>query len=152
MPVAPLRLIRRCFEFAPQEASVDVPAATRGIYVLYRRRRPLRGDDAGRRFDVVYIGLANTSVRRRLRDHIRHKGDEWTHFSVYEVWDNIRQDEIVELEGLFRHIYRFDAHANRLNLAKGYKQLGLVRRQAAQEGWMDEAPSDLPRSRRRRRN
>jgi hypothetical protein len=151
MPVAPLRLIRRCFEFAPQEAYVKVPPATRGIYVLYRRRRPLRRDDHGGRFDVVYIGLANVGVRRRLQSHVRQKGDEWTHFSVYEVWDNIRQDEIAELEGLFRHIYRFDAHANRLNLAKSYQQLGQVRRQAAQEGWMDEVSSDLPRSRRRRR-
>jgi hypothetical protein len=148
MPVAPLRLIRRCFEFAPQEVYVQVPASTRGIYVLYRRRRPLPRDDAGRRFDVVYIGLANVSVRRRLRNHIHHKGDEWTHFSVYEVWDNIRQDEIVELEGLFRHIYRFDAHANRLNLAKSYNKLGQVRRQAVQEGWMDDVPSDLPSRRR----
>ena len=92
---------------------------TRGIYVLYRRRRP-RGDHRTRRFDVVYIGPANVSVRRRLQSHVRQKGDEWTHFSLYEVWDNIRQDEIAELEGLFRHIYRFDFHANRLNIAKSY--------------------------------
>ena len=149
MPVAPLRLIRRSFEFAPQEEYSKVPVGTRGIYVLYRRRRPRRGDDHGaRRFDVVYIGLANVGVRRRLRSHVRQKGDEWTHFSVYEVWDNIRQDEIAELEGLFRHIYRFDAHANRLNLAKSYQQLRHVRRQAAQDGWMDGVPSDLPSRRR----
>ena len=39
MPVAPLRLIRRCFEFAPQDEYWTVPSETRGIYVLYRRRR-----------------------------------------------------------------------------------------------------------------
>jgi len=39
MPVAPLRLIRRCFEFARQEEYWTVPPETRGIYVLYRRRR-----------------------------------------------------------------------------------------------------------------
>jgi len=44
-----------------------------------------------------YIGLADRSVRRRLQNHISHKGSEWTHFSVYEVWDNIRRDEIAEL-------------------------------------------------------
>lgn len=132
MPVAPLRLIRRSFEFAPQEEYLTVPPGTRGIYVLYRRRRSPRGSgQSGRRFDVVYIGLADVSVRRRLRNHVSHKGSEWTHFSVYEVWDNIRHDEIAELEGVLRHIYRFDFHANRLNLAKGYNKLGNVRRQAA---------------------
>jgi hypothetical protein len=91
MPVAPLRLIRRCFEFAPQDEYLMVPSATRGIYVLYRRRRSPRGSSqTGRRFDVVYIGLADVSVRRRLRAHKRRKGSEWTHFSVFEVWDNIR--------------------------------------------------------------
>jgi hypothetical protein len=150
MPVAPLRLIRRCFEFAPQDEYLIVPPATRGIYVLYRRRRSPRGSSqTGRRFDVVYIGLADVSVRRRLRAHIRRKGSEWTHFSVFEVWDNIRQDEIAELEGLLRHIYRFDFHANRLNLAKGYNKLGDVRRQAAREGWMEDATSDMPSQRSR---
>jgi hypothetical protein len=146
MPVAPLRLIRRCFEFAPQVEYLSVPPGTRGIYVLYRRRRTRRDDNQKpRRFDVVYIGLANVSVRRRIRSHVRQKGEEWTHFSVYEVWDNIRQDEIAELEGLLRHIYRFDFHANRLNIAKSYSQLREVRRQAAEEGWMEDASSDLSR-------
>jgi hypothetical protein len=149
MPVAPLRLIRRSFEFAPQQEYLSVPLETRGIYVLYRRRRLPRDSSQSGRFDVVYIGLADRSVRRRLQNHIRHKGSEWTHFSVYEVWDNIRRDEIAELEGILRHIYRFDFHANRLNLAKGYKKLGDVRRQAARERWMQEATSDMPRQRSR---
>ena len=89
------------------------------------------------------------NVRRRLRAHVRHKGSEWTHFSVYEVWDNIRQDEIKELEGLLRQIYRFDFNANRLNLAKGFNKLGDVRRQAAQEGWMEDTTSDRPPQRSR---
>ena len=145
MPVAPLRLIRRCFEFAPQGEYGKVPRETRGIYVLYRRRRSPRGSgQTGRRFDVVYIGLADVSVRRRLQAHVNQKKGEWTHFSVYEVWDNIRQDEIKELEGLLRHIYRFDFNANRLNLAKGFNKLGDVRRQAAREGWMEGTTSDKP--------
>jgi hypothetical protein len=148
VPVAQLRLIRRCFEFAPQEDYLTVPPGTRGIYVLYRRRRLRGGAEHGaHRFDVVYIGLANVGVRRRLLSHVRQKGGEWTHFSVYEVWDNIRQDEIAELEGLFRHIYRFDSHANRLNIAKSYQRLRRVRREAAEEGWMGEAaPGDTARA------
>jgi hypothetical protein len=146
VPVAPLRLVRRCFEFAPKSDVLKVPPGTRGIYVLYRA-----GRSAGtRHFDVVYIGLASEGaggIRRRLRAHTRLKAGEWTHFSVYEVWDNIRHDEIVELEGLFRHIYRFDSHANRLNAAKSYRELGRVRRQSAAEGWMEGASAELPRRR-----
>jgi hypothetical protein len=149
MPVAPLRLVRRCFEFAPQKDYVKVPAGTRGVYVLYRRRRSRRQTDGGGlNFEVVYIGLSASGIRRRLRNHVRQKSREWTHFSVYEVWENIRQDEIAELEGLFRHIYRFDSHANKLNVAKSFQQLRRIRQQAATEGWMIDASSDLPGRRR----
>jgi hypothetical protein len=79
-------------------------------------------------------GLYRTRRRERPKassESRQPQGSEWTHFSVYEVWDNIRHDEIAELEGVLRHIYCFDSHANRLNLAKGYNKLGNVRRQAA---------------------
>jgi hypothetical protein len=149
MPTADLRLVRRCFEFAPQDEYIQVPARTRGIYVLYRQGRPGKGATTSRRrYDVVYVGLSDSGIRSRLRRHVQSKGGEWTHFSVYEVWDNIRPDEIRELEGLFRHIYRFDLHANKLNVARGYKKLNSVRREAAQEGWMKGTSSGLRRQRR----
>ena len=150
MPTTPLRLIRRCFEFAPQADVDDVPTGMRGMYVLYRRYRTRSTADRGKgRFDVVYVGMAREGgggVRRRLRDHRSKRAAEWTHFSVFEVHDNIRNDEVEELEGLFRHIYRFDGRANRLNVARGYLALDRVRRVSeAEEGWMDEARSALPR-------
>ena len=150
MPIAPLRLVRRCVEFAPKDELGLVPRGTRGIYVLYRRRRVPRGaGNQPNRFDVVYIGLAagaRGGIRSRLASHRRNKGDEWTHFSVYEVWDNVRQDEIAELEGLFRHIYRFDLHANKLNVARSYKKLTMVRRATTREpDWMDGVTFDVQR-------
>jgi len=60
--------------------------------------------------------------------HRRRKGSLWTHFSVFEVWDNIRDDEVKELEGLFRHIYRHDGRASKLNLQRGFKLLRKVRK------------------------
>ena len=42
------------------------------------------------------------------------------------VWDNIREEEILELEGLFRHIYRKDARANKLNKQRGFAKLKRV--------------------------
>jgi len=58
-----------------------------------------------------------------MAKHVKTKGDYWSHFSFYEVWDNISDDEIVELEGLFRKIYRYDSKANALNAQKGFKKL-----------------------------
>ena len=154
MPVAPLRLVHRCFELAPKRDVVEVPFSTRGVYVLYRMRHTRSRSNPGVRFDVVYIGLAggDRGIRGRLRQHIRTKGDEWTHFSVFEVWDNIRNDEIRELEGLFRHIYRFDTHANKLNVAKSYAALTTVRKRAkAAKDWMTDAESALPKRKPSRR-
>ena len=72
-----------------------------------------------------------SGIKGRLRQHDKRKHDLWTHFSVFEVWDNIREDEIEELEGLFRHLFRFDAKANRLNKQKGYKKLNRIKRETA---------------------
>lgn len=124
MPVSELRVIQRCAEFCPQETINFVPTNTRGIYVLFNKRPK-------NKFDVVYIGMARglkTGIRGRLNSHKKRIGDSWTHFSVFEVWDNISESEIEELEGLFRHIYRRDSKANRLNLQRGFKKLGKVRR------------------------
>ena len=129
MPVSDLRLIQRCSEFSPQDSINFVPPNTRGIYVLLRRiktpapRQP--------KFDVVYIGMARglkTGIRGRLISHKKRIGDEWTHFSVFEVWPNISETEIAELEGLFRHIYRKDRKAIRLNSQREFLKLKKVRK------------------------
>jgi len=48
------------------------------------------------------VGMALTWVRARLRSHGRseRKREPWTHFSVLEVFDNVRGEQIEELEGL----------------------------------------------------
>jgi len=125
MEQSPLRLIKRCIEYLPVEEVLRFPRGVRGIYVLYKYRPRID------RYDVVYVGMTNAGngggVRGRLRGHKKHKAGLWTHCSVFEVWDNIRDEEIVELEGLFRHIYRYDAKANALNVQRGFKKLRKVR-------------------------
>jgi hypothetical protein len=126
MPQSPLRLIERCIEFRPKEEVGALPEGIRGIYVLYHRHK-LQG-----KFSVLYVGMTSfgkRGVRQRLFRHVRskRKGNRWTHFSVYKVWDNIRDDEVSELEGLFRHIYRKDPDANKLNVQRGYKQIKTIR-------------------------
>jgi len=124
MAISPLRLVRRCAEYQKQESLFDLPRGLRGIYVLYKHRPRLM---LGGRYDVVYVGMTATGrkggIRSRLKSHQRRKGDLWSHFSVFEVWENIRDDEIAELEGLFRHIYQRDSQANSLNVARRFRAL-----------------------------
>ena len=72
--------------------------------------------------------VAAGGILGRLKRHRERKGDLFTHFSVYEVWDNISNEEVVELEGLFRHIYRTDPKANRLNVRRGFRKLNQIER------------------------
>jgi hypothetical protein len=129
MPESPLRLIKRCAEFLPKDQVDDVPGKRRGLYVLYRERE----DEGRKRYDVVYVGMATLSILLRLRSHAKTKGELWTHFSAFEVWDNIRDEEIRELEGLFRHIYRKDSRANELNIQKNFKKAARVRKNKLKE-------------------
>lgn len=123
MPESTLRLIKRAAEFIPIAAVPKVPRRRRGLYVLYQERTT-----AGRRlFDVVYVGLARTGIRARLMSHAKTKQQQWSHFSAFEVWDNVRDEELVELEGLFRHLYRRDSKANGLNKQKKFQKVLQVR-------------------------
>jgi hypothetical protein len=125
---SPLRLIKGCVEYIENERLFELLASARGMYVLYRGPKgPAR---RGRKGEVVYVGMAGQgSIRARLKLHRRRK-DTWTHFSVFEVWDNIRDEEIRELEGLFRHIYKRDTRVNPLNLARGFKPMASVKNPA----------------------
>jgi hypothetical protein len=129
MPQSLLRLIRQCAEYIPQQHVLKVPGGVRGVYVLYRRVRNPRSTTAN--YDVVYVGMGGLGehggIRSRLRRHRRTKRGVWTHFSIFEVWDNIRDEEIRELEGLFRHIYRHDSQATSLNKARSFRALRKLR-------------------------
>ncbi|MGD9714492.1 MAG: GIY-YIG nuclease family protein [Thermomicrobiales bacterium] len=126
MPTSICYLFKNVMEYRPAADIEQVPNNTRGIYVLYKAGR-------GRRKSVVYIGMASgekSGAKGRLKSHRRRKADLWTHFSVFEVWDNITREQVQELEGMFRHIYRHDPKANRLNVQKSYRPLVRVRRKS----------------------
>ena len=119
----PLRLIQRYVEYVPLADVLRVPRNLRGIYVLYQQEKP-RGKQKSDHYNVVYVGMARQGgIRRRLRSHRKRKRAKWTHFSIFEVWPNISDGEIAELEGLFRHLFRYDAVASSLNRQRGYKAL-----------------------------
>jgi hypothetical protein len=124
MEQSSLRLIKRCSEYISLDEINLIPMGLRGIYVLYNFRPKFKT------YDVVYVGMTmggKGGIRGRLKSHRRRKVGLWTHCSIFEVWDNIRDDEIGELEGLFRHIYKKDSRANKLNKQRGFKKLKMVR-------------------------
>lgn len=126
MPKSILRLIKNVFEFQSKENIGEIPPRLRGIYALYQYIPKTKA------YDLVYIGMARgdkSGIKGRLLSHNKRKRDLWTHFSAYAVWENISEAEIEELEGLFRHLFRFDSKANRLNKQKGYKKLNRIRRE-----------------------
>ena len=134
---SPLRLVKWCAQWQPKDNWSKVPPHLRGIYVLHKQEHE--------NFNVVYVGMAASGIgiMRRLRAHARptsRKSSKWTHFSMFVVWENIREDEISELESLFREIYRKDAVANSLNKQKGSKRLREVRRQSPGE-WSQRSQS-----------
>jgi hypothetical protein len=109
MPISHCRFFKRIAEFVPRSERNNILDNTRGIYALLNRK--------GGKFDVVYIGCSAGSVAgiwSRMKSHDTTKV-HWTHFSIFEVHDNISREEILELEALFLHIYRKDSRANALN-------------------------------------
>jgi hypothetical protein len=104
---------------------------TRGIYVLYRRKN--------RKYEVIYIGVAGISkvprsgIASRLRSHHKNRKD-WTHYSFFEVHDNVSRDEILELESLLLGIFRHDSRIDLENKQKGSAKLYQLRKRAA---WTD---------------
>lgn len=130
MPQSLLRLVKSSVEFVEKRNVGKLKSGLRGIYVLYNK---IPKSDA---YDVVYVGMSAMEnaegIRFRLRSHRRSKKKSpmWTHFSVFQVWDNITDNEIRELEGLFRHIYRKDSNANVLNSQRGFGKLRQIAKQA----------------------
>lgn len=125
MPIAPLSLFKRFDEFRSALDKKFIPPNTRGIYVLLKQN----GDS----FDVVYVGMAGgdkTGIHGRLDRHFRSKGKKgkWSHFSVFEVHDNVTRSTIQELEGLFRHIYRRDSTSQQFNRQRKFKMFKQVHR------------------------
>ena len=122
MPESELRLIKRWEKFLSVDKINSLPRGLRGFYVLYKQPKGTKS------YNVVYVGMSSSGsnkghIRGRLKTHRKKKEGSWSHFSIFEVWDNIRDDEIRELEGLFREIYKKDSSASKLNKQRGFKKL-----------------------------
>jgi hypothetical protein len=111
------RTIKRWRRYQPRADWKLVPKDTRGLYVLYSHRKPAQ-------YQVVYIGIAGLGqtggggIRGRLASHDRSKPG-WTHYSLFEVHDNVTRDEIREIESLLLGIFRHDERIQLSNKQKG---------------------------------
>jgi hypothetical protein len=116
-----LRYVKRWRRYQAGDSWRTVPKNTRGIYVLYRSR-------PSGRFEVCYIGVAGLGkngtggIRSRLKSHAKNKKG-WTHFSLFEVHDNITREEIREFEMLLLGIFRHDRRIQLSNKQTGSRKL-----------------------------
>jgi hypothetical protein len=73
---------------------------------------------------VFYIGVggvsknARSGVGGRIKDHAKKKHG-WTHYSFFEVHDNVSREEILELEALLLRIFRHDRRVELDNVQRG---------------------------------
>jgi len=130
MALAPLRFIKQCIEFRNfiDDEVEHIPRRTRGFYVLYKEN--------GENYEVVYIGMAggpHAGVLGRLREHLKNKNAD--RFSVFEVHDNVSEEEVRELEGLLRHVFARDQRVGVQSTQRTYGRL----RRVAKEGWAEWA-------------
>ena len=121
-----LRTIKRWKQYQPLAEWNRVIPSTRGLYVLYRKRE-------ADKYEVVYIGVAGLGnitrggIKRRLRTHVARKPG-WTHFSYFEVHDNVTSEEIRELESLLLVIFRHDERIALSNKQTGSRKLFELRK------------------------
>jgi hypothetical protein len=115
MPSHQCFLIKRVVERVPRTRKqiYEIPDYTRGIYTLLKKTDKSK-------YDVVYIGRATGKqicFHSRIHHHDKTKKD-WSHFSLFEVHDNITKEMIGELEALILHIYSQDSSTNSQNLQR----------------------------------
>src|SRR4030095_2450290 len=141
---SPLHFVKRWRRYQDRENWPSVPKNTRGVYVLYRSR-------PSGRFDVCYIGVSGLGpngtggIRRRLKRHVKKKKG-WTHFSLFEVHDNITREEIREFEALLLGIFRHDQRIQLSNKQTGSRKLYQLQKTS---NWDDKSSTKGVATRRR---
>ena len=113
---------------------------TRGVYVLYKEEKKPSGDGRkGKIYRVIYLGVAGVAkeprsgIGHRLRHHDQtRKG--WTHYSFFEVHDNVSREEILELESFLLAVFRHDPRIELENKQRSSKRLRELRAKGA---WPD---------------
>jgi len=147
------RVIKRWKRYQPAQSYKDVPHRTRGLYVLYRAKKA-QGSDR-KLYEVTYIGVAGLGpggtggIRGRLLRHFNARNgtsqkpqklegrndQNWTHYSMFEVHDNVTREEIRELETLLLAIFKHDRRVALTNKQLDSRKLIGLR---SEKGWKDQ--------------
>jgi len=123
-----LRIVKRWKKYLRKnkEGLSAIPPMTRGFYVLYKQK-------PGGHYEVRYIGISGlgnkTALGGRIKTHVKRKKG-WTHFSFFEVHDNISGEEIRELEGLLLAIFSHDPRIELSNVQTGSGKFNQARKAA----------------------
>jgi hypothetical protein len=131
---SPLRLVKGCRLYERRGDWGPIPPVARGLYVLYKTRLGANGRQ--RIFKVTYIGVggisktAKSGIGGRIKGHHKSKSKSaWSHYSFFEVHDNVSREEILELEGLLLHIFRDDPRIKLANVQFGSSTFKTLSRQ-----------------------
>ena len=135
MSASPCYLFKNSFvkKTRSDENIAALPDKVRGIYVLYKEDKEY--------MNAVYVGITRgkaIGVKSRLRSHAKTKPG-WTHFSFFEIWDNIPKEQVEELEGLFLNIFGKDRTGLKFNLVKSNTKLNSISRKGKAD-WLVTAP------------
>jgi len=123
-----LKIVKRWRRYELRGDWSGIPPKTRGFYVLYKKQQKAREE----KFDVVYIGVAGlgkgvrSGIKGRLKRHNNRK-EGWTHYSFFEVHDNVTREDIRELESLLLSIFRHDSRVRLQNIQKSSRILYKLR-------------------------
>jgi hypothetical protein len=123
-----LRIVKRWKKYLPKkkEGLSAIPPMTRGFYVLYKQK-------TGGHYEVSYVGISGlgnkTALGGRIKSHANSKKG-WTHFSFFEVHDNISGEEIRELEALLLAIFSDDPRIELSNIQTGSGKFNQARKAA----------------------
>ncbi len=123
-----LKIVKRWRRYELRGNWSGILPKTRGFYVLYKKR-PKAAEE---KFDVVYIGVAGLGkgVRRGIKGRLKrhhNKKEGWTHYSFFEVHDNVTREDIREIESLLLSIFRHDSRVRLQNIQKSSRILYKLR-------------------------
>ncbi len=140
-PQSALRLIKRWRRYERRGQWAFLRPVTRGVHVLYKDGLTDSSGSRKKDFRVVYIGVAGVAkkatrgIGARLRHHDKTwKKSAWTHYSFFEVHDNVSREELLELESLFLAVFRHDSRIPIENQQRSSTRLARLRKKGA---WQD---------------
>jgi len=136
-----LRIIKRWRRYEPRGKWTYLLPVTRGVYILYKKGSIRPNEKQKKDYQTIYIGVAGVSkdpkrgIGGRLREHDKTwKKGTWTHYSFFEVHDNVSRDEILELESFLLAIFRYDSRIKLENKQRSSARFWRLRKKAA---WPD---------------